>query len=192
MPRRARRRRPARRRIGDARRRAASRQARDQRLGIRNRAEHAALHLDHLERRQMVAASVAAQQSSSSRHSKPRSLASRIVVCTQTSVVMPVSTIFSMPLGAQDQFEVGGAERAFAGLVDDDLAGQRREFLDDLPARLAAHEDLAAGASVADAGADAARAPALVGGQIGQVGPMALAGVDDCVALRRAWPRAAP
>src|SRR5262249_12166994 len=35
--------------------------------------------------------SVAPQQSSSNRHSKPRSLASRMVVCTQTSVVMPVS-----------------------------------------------------------------------------------------------------
>src|SRR4029077_4660231 len=41
--------------------------------------------------------SVAAQQSSTSTHSKPRSLASRIVVWTQTSVVMPVSTMFSMP-----------------------------------------------------------------------------------------------
>ena len=41
--------------------------------------------------------SVAAQQSSISTHSKPRSLASRMVVWTQTSVVMPVSTMFSMP-----------------------------------------------------------------------------------------------
>src|SRR5260221_300751 len=41
--------------------------------------------------------SVAPQQSSISRHSKPRSLASRIVVCTQTSVVMPVSRMLSMP-----------------------------------------------------------------------------------------------
>ena len=83
---------------------------------------------------------------------------------------------------AQDQLEVGGAERALAGLVDDRLAGQRRELGDDLPARLAAHQDAAARARVADAGADALRAPALVGGQVGQVGPMALAGVDDRVA----------
>ncbi len=41
--------------------------------------------------------SVAPQQSSSSRHSKPRSLASRMVVCTQTSVVMPVSTMLRKP-----------------------------------------------------------------------------------------------
>ena len=31
------------------------------------------------------------QQSSSTRHSKPRSLASRTVVCTHTSVVTPVT-----------------------------------------------------------------------------------------------------
>src|SRR5687768_12966997 len=41
--------------------------------------------------------SVAAVQSDSARHSKPRSLASRIVVCTQTSVVMPVRTRLTMP-----------------------------------------------------------------------------------------------
>src|SRR6201981_3773699 len=41
--------------------------------------------------------SVAPQQSSISTHSKPRSLASRMVVWTQTSVVMPVRTMFSMP-----------------------------------------------------------------------------------------------
>src|ERR1700722_15289080 len=41
--------------------------------------------------------SVAPQQSSSSKHSKPRSLASRMVVCTHTSVVMPVRMMLSMP-----------------------------------------------------------------------------------------------
>src|SRR5262249_40572824 len=41
--------------------------------------------------------SVAPQQSSSNRHSKPRSLASRMVVCTQTSVVIPVRTRFTTP-----------------------------------------------------------------------------------------------
>jgi len=38
--------------------------------------------------------SVAPQQSDSSKHSKPRSFASLIVVCTQTSVVIPVNTRF--------------------------------------------------------------------------------------------------
>src|SRR5882762_8592316 len=41
--------------------------------------------------------SVAPQQSSSRRHSKPRSLASRMVVCTQTSVVIPAKTILVIP-----------------------------------------------------------------------------------------------
>src|SRR5258707_4603349 len=41
--------------------------------------------------------SVAPVQSSRIRHSKPRSLASRIVVWTQTSVVMPVRMMLSMP-----------------------------------------------------------------------------------------------
>jgi hypothetical protein len=94
--------------------------------------------------------------------------------------------MFSMPRSAQHQFEVGGAERALAGLVDDRLAGQRRQLGDDVPARLAAHQDAAARAGIADAGADLARAPALVGRQVGEIGAMALAGVDDVIALRRA------
>ena len=84
---------------------------------------------------------------------------------------------------AQDQLEIGGAERALAGLVDDRLAGGRSELGDDVPARLAAHQDAAARPGIADAGADPARAPAFVGGQIGEIGAMALAGVDDVEAL---------
>src|SRR6185369_16045932 len=41
--------------------------------------------------------SVAAVQSERTRHSKPRSLASRMVVETQTSVVMPANSRFVMP-----------------------------------------------------------------------------------------------
>ena len=130
-------------------------------------------------------ASVAPQQSDSSRHSKPRSLASRIVVWTQTSVVMPVRMMLPMPSRAQDQFQVGGVEAAFAGLVDDDLAGQRRQIRNDLPARLAARQDAAAWAGIADAGADLARAPALVRRQVGQVGTVALARMDDRIARGR-------
>ena len=62
--------------------------------------------------------------------------------------------------------------------------GQRLQFVDDIPARLAADENAPARSLVADAGADALRAPALVVGQVGEVGAMALAGVDDVVALR--------
>ena len=64
-----------------------------------------------------------------------------------------------------------------------DLARLRLQLGDDLPARLAAHEDAAARPLVADAGADALRAPALVGRQVGEVGLVALAGVDDRIAL---------
>ena len=109
-----------------------------------------------------------------------------MVVCTQTSVVMPVRIDVLDAAQAQHQFEIGGAERALAGLVDDRLARPGRELRDDVPARLAAHEDAAARPGVADAGADPARAPALVGGQVGEIGAMALAGVDDVEALPRA------
>ena len=64
-------------------------------------------------------------QSSSTRHSKPRSLASRTVVCTQTSVVTPVTIRRRDAAVAQQQLEVGGVERALAGLVEHDLARQR-------------------------------------------------------------------
>ena len=70
----------------------------------------------------------------------------------------------------EDQFEVSGAERTLARLVDDRLTGDRIEIGDDVPTRLATDQDAAARAAVADAGADALRAPALVGRQVGEVG----------------------
>ncbi len=60
---------------------------------------------------------------------------------------------------------------------------ERVELRNDVPAGLAAHQDAAARAGVADAGADPARAPALVRRQVGEIGPMALARMDDVVAL---------
>ncbi len=148
-----------------------------------DRAEHAALHLHHLDRRQMIAvvgraAAILEQQA----------FEAAIVALAHRRVHADVGGDAGQhdvldAARAQDQFEVGRAERALAGLVDDDLAGDRREFVDDLPAGLAAHQDLAAGAGIADAGADAARAPAFVCGQVGQVRPMPLARVDDVIAL---------
>src|SRR5439155_1205473 len=91
--------------------------------------------------------------------------------------VDPRLVILAAP--AQHQFEVGGAERALAGLVDDRLAGKRRQLGDDFPARLAAHQDAAARTRVADAGADTPRAPALVFRKICEIGAMSLAGVED-------------
>src|SRR5258708_11070166 len=84
---------------------------------------------------------------------------------------------------AQDELEIGGAERALSRLVDDRLAGTRRQLRNDLPAGLAAHEDAPARARTADLGADPRRAPALVGREIGEVRTVALAGVQDLVAL---------
>src|SRR5882724_328753 len=83
----------------------------------------------------------------------------------------------------QHQFEIGGAEGAFAGLVDDRLAGQWGQLRYDLPPGLAAHQDSAARAGVANAGADAPRAPALIRRKVGEVGTMSLAGVKDMEAL---------
>src|SRR3984957_14360552 len=83
--------------------------------------------------------------------------------------------------GAQHQFEVGGAKRALAGLVDDGLARRRFELRDDFPTRLAAHQDAAARTRIADAGADALRAPALVLWKVGKVGAVTLPRVNDAV-----------
>src|SRR5271155_3490403 len=85
---------------------------------------------------------------------------------------------------AQDELEVGGAERAFARLVDDRLPRQRLQLIDRLPARLAADENAPARAFVPDAGADALRAPALVVGQVGEIGAVPLPSMDDVVTLR--------
>ena len=95
--------------------------------------------------------SVAPQQSSSSRHSKPRSLASRMVVCTQTSVVMPVSTRLSMPRVRRISSRSVAQNEPLPGLSMIGSPAQRRELGDDLPARLAAHQDAAARARIADA-----------------------------------------
>ncbi len=86
--------------------------------------------------------------------------------------------------GAQDQFRVGGAEGAFAGLVEHDFSGQRCQLVDDFPARLATYQNLAARTWVADSRADALRAPAFVGGQVTEVRAMAFAGMDDGEAQR--------
>ena len=79
----------------------------------------------------------------------------------------------------QHQFQIGGAERALARLVDDRLVVCRCQLRDDVPPWLAAHQNEAARPGIADAGADAARAPALVGRKVGKIGTMALAGVED-------------
>jgi hypothetical protein len=87
----------------------------------RHRAEDAALHRDHLERGLVVAPVGRAAAILSTRHSKPRSFASRMVVWTQTSVVMPVRMRLSMPLVRRISSR-SVAQNALAGLVDDRLS----------------------------------------------------------------------
>ena len=79
----------------------------------------------------------------------------------------------------QHQFEVGGKERSFSGLVDHRLAGSWRQFRDDLPAGLAAHQNAAAGAGVADIRTNAPRPPTLVTWEIGKIRAVSFAGVKD-------------
>ena len=78
----------------------------------------------------------------------------------------------------QREIEIGGVERALAGLVDHRLAVDRIKLGDDVVAGLAAHQDAAHRTGVADA---LARRAALDLGRrrVGQIGPVALAGMDD-------------
>ena len=62
---------------------------------------------------------------------------------------------------AQHRLEVGGVERALAGLVDHRLAGGGGEFGDDVVAGLAAHQDAAHRAGIADAAGELAARAAL-------------------------------
>jgi hypothetical protein len=144
--------------------------ASDQRRRGRDRAEHAALHLDHLQR-VLVVALVGGGAAILEQHA----FEAAVVGLAHRGVDADVGGDAGQhdvldAAQPQHQLEVGGAERALAGLVDDRLARQRRQIGDDLPAGLAAHQDAAARAGIADAGADLARAPALVGGQVGEVG----------------------
>jgi hypothetical protein len=85
---------------------------------------------------------------------------------------------------AQDQLEIGGAEAALTGLVDDHFPIARSKLRNDLPARLPAHQDATARSGIADAGANLLRAPAFVRGQIGKVRSVSLPRMDDVIMLR--------
>ena len=164
--------------------------SRQERYAVADGAKHAALHLDHVQRRRVVAgiggaAAIRQQQA----------FEAAIVGVPHRRVDADIGGDAGQDdvadaARAQDQFQVGGVEAAFAGLVDDDFAGQRGEFGNDLPARFAAGQDAAARAGIADAGTDLARAPALVGRQVGQVGTMAFPCMDDRIAASAAAPTA--
>ena len=150
---------------------------------IRDCTENAALHLDHLER--MVVISLVG---------RPAAILEQQAF--ETAVVRLAHRGVHADIGgdagedhildcaqSQHQFEIGGAERALARFVDDRLVFFRSEVGDDVPARLAAHQDEAAWPRIADAGADPTRTPALVRRQVGEIGTMALAGVEDVEAF---------
>ena len=73
--------------------------------------------------------------------SYPRSLASRTVVCTHTSVVTPVTIRLGDLVRRQAPPAGRWRRRPLAGLVDNDLAGQRGKLVDDVVAVLAADQD---------------------------------------------------
>src|SRR4051794_2735684 len=79
----------------------------------------------------------------------------------------------------QEQLEIGRVETAFARLVDNRLALDRRELGDDLPARLTTNQDPTERTRIADSRADLPAAPLLVERQVRQVRTMAFAGMDD-------------
>ena len=95
---------------------------------------------------------------------KPRSLASRTVVLTQTSVVTPETNNVSMPRLRRIEFEIGLVERALARLVDHRLVRQRIKLGNDVVAGLAADQDAAHRAAGADAVVDGSPRSTLCGG----------------------------
>src|SRR6516162_8776244 len=78
----------------------------------------------------------------------------------------------------QHRVEIGGEERPLARLIDDWLARQRVELGDNVVPGLTTHQDAAHRARVADAG-DEVAADFLRQRQVGEVGTVALARVDD-------------
>ena len=154
----------------------------DERFARAHRSEYATLHLDHLQGSEMVA------------------VVGRPAAILQQHAFEP--SVVRLPHGGmdadirgdagehevsnaartQDQLQIGGAEAALTGLVDDRFSIARSKLGNDLPARLPAHQDATARSGIADAGADLLRAPAFVGGQIGKVRPVSLARMEKAAA----------
>src|SRR5262252_2124388 len=81
-------------------------------------------------------------------------------------------------LVAEHRVEVGGVERALAGLVDDRFPWRGLQLVDEVVTVLPAHQDAAHWALVADAGLEPS-SDFLVDRQVGEIGAVAFAGVDD-------------
>ena len=147
------------------------------RVARRRGAEHAVLHVDHLDRRGVVtgvggAASVLEQEA----------LVPAVVGLAHGGVDAdvggdaPEDDAFD-PARAQDEVQVRRAEGSLPRLVHDVLGAQRVELGDDVPAGLAPYEDPAARPGVADARARLPRPPPLVVGEVRQGRAVALARV---------------
>src|SRR5258707_4147066 len=155
----------------------------DERVTRAHRSEDATLHLDHLQGSEVIAvvgrAAAILQQ---------HAFESPVVRLAHGGVDADIRgdagehEVANAPR-AEDQLEIGGTEAALTGLVDDRFAIERSDLGNDLPPRLAAHQDAAARSRIADAGTDLLRAPAFVLGQIGKVRPVSLARMDDVVML---------
>ena len=157
-----------------------------------DRAEYAALHLDHLQRSQVIAV-IGRGAAVFEQHAFEAAIVRLAHGGMDADVGRdPRKRDIVDSAGAQHQLEVGGAEGSLARLVDHGLARQRLQFVDDLPAKLPAHENFPARPGVADSGADPLRSPALVGRQVRKIRTMTFARVDDEIALGTGRRREAP
>src|SRR5271167_3587903 len=83
----------------------------------------------------------------------------------------------------EDHVKIRRVKRPLAGFIDEWFPVARSELGNDLPARLAAHQDSPAGPWITNPRPDTLRAPALVRGQVRQIGSMTFTRVNDQEAL---------
>jgi hypothetical protein len=147
-------------------------------LRVADPAENAALGLDHLERGLLELREVRAD--AILEHQAVVAAVVRLAHCRVDADLGRHAADHELANAAvvQQRIEVGRVERALAGLVDYRLAWRGLERIDDVVPILAAHEDAAHRARVADA---VLQPPAqlLVERQIGEVGAMAFARMHD-------------
>src|SRR5262245_84832 len=73
----------------------------------------------------------------------------------------------------QNKLEIGAKEGPFAWLINNCLSIDRSNFRNDLPSGFATYQNSATWTRIPYSCSDSATTPLLVGGQIGQIGPMA-------------------
>src|SRR5579883_1031226 len=129
-----------------------------------DRSEHTALHFDHVQSSPVIScigcASAVLEQ---------ETLEATIVRFTHGRVNADVGrdareNQMGDPAHAKDHFKVGRVEAAFAGLIDHELARARGKLRNDLPARLATHQNTPQWAGVANSCTDLSAPPVLIKG----------------------------